>query len=66
MGIAHGHLIKSMPQPKNKPKEEEDRDRLKQTTSIGERSLLGEVQVDDGEGSLESGEQEERRPAHWD
>ena len=53
----------SMAQPKNKPEEEEDRDRLAQTSSIGERSLLQFRLTMEKEAAERRAE--ERRPEHW-
>ena len=64
LGDMSRYLIKSMLQPKNKPKEEEDRDRLAQTSSIGERSLLQFRLTMEKEARERRAE--ERRPTHWD
>jgi hypothetical protein len=57
------YLVKSMLSPRAKPKEEEDRERLAQASTVQERSLLQFRLTMERDAQDERAEQ--RRPEHW-
>jgi len=64
LGDAARYLVKSMLNPKQKPQEELDREKLAATSSIGERSLLQfKLTMERDARDVRA---EERRPAHWE
>lgn len=63
-GDASRYLVKTMLSPRNKNREEMDREKLEAVTDVWQRSLLQYKLTMDRDVALKRAE--ERRPAHWD